>query len=79
VKSIQEELNDFVDKVQAFASNNLPSWLTPNSTFVGIRPGHNLDLLEVSFDFRIERWALAKREIPQELKDPSKPDLSVLK
>ena len=69
---IKKELDEFVNKIHAFAAQNCPSWLTPNSNFVGIRPGHNLDLLEISSDFLIDRYQILNSEIPQELKDPSK-------
>lgn len=67
-----------MDKVQAFAGCNLPSWLAPNSCFVGIRPGHNLDLLEVSFDFRIDRTTMLLSDVPDVLKDPTKADLKIV-
>jgi len=48
---------------------------------LGVIPGHNLDLLKIAFDFRIDRIFLLrmKTEIPDELKDPSKAELKVIK
>lgn len=76
---IQEELNEFLEKVQEFNASICPHWLTPNSNFVGIKPGHNLDLLEILFDYRIDRTHLLFSEMPEELKDPSKPELKIIK
>lgn len=77
-KKLEEELDELVGKMEAFISVNSPGWLTPNSTSVGIRPGHNLDLLQISFDFRVDRSEILKSETPDVLKDPSKPDLKVI-
>lgn len=75
--TIQEELNEYISKLERFVSENSPLWLTPNSHFIGIRPGHNLDLLEISFDFRIDRSTIL--EAPDLFTDPSKTELRVIK
>ncbi len=76
---IQKELDEFVGKIETFNANNAPSFLTPNSYFVGIVPGHNLDLLQISFDYRIDRSQILKAETPEILKDPSKVELTVIR
>lgn len=75
----EEELSEFVEKIEIFVATNCPSWLTSNSYFVGIKPGHNLDLLEISFDFRIDRTHMILSRTPEILKDPSKAALHVVK
>lgn len=77
--TIQEELDEFIDKVQVFAAQNTPSWLTSNSNWVGIEPGHNLDLLKIGFDFVVDRTTLLWSETPNVLKDPSRADLGIVK
>lgn len=77
--TLHEELIQFRDKIQVFVSQNCPGFLTPNSTFMGISPGNNLDVLQIGFDFRVERLAILKMEVPPELEDPSKANLKVVK
>lgn len=79
-----EELQTFIEKLNAFSIKNAPKFLTPNSHFMGIEPGHNLDLLEISFDYRIDRtWLLSQKESTfcrTTLKDPSgPPELEIIK
>ena len=75
----EEELRRFMYSVERYASSICPYWLTPNSTGVGIEPGHNLDLLKVWFDFTVSRTDLLRSETPTILKDPSEPELRVIK
>lgn len=76
--SYEKELDEFVNKLNDFSIANCPSFIESNSFFVGIIPGHNLDLLQISFDFRITRSMLLKAKTPDILKDISKPNLKVL-
>lgn len=76
--NIQEELNAFVEKILRVSYEECPSFLAPNSNFMGIIPGHNLDLLQISFDFRVDRTTLLLSETPNTLKDPLLPDLRLL-
>lgn len=77
-KNLSDELSDYVARMEAFSGQNSPSFLTPNSTFVAVVPGHNLDLLQITFDYRIDRTMMLRSEIPDALKDISKPDLKVI-
>lgn len=77
--NIQEELNEFLGRVQEFSVGICPKWLTPNSHFAGIKPGHNLDLLEIGFDFRVDRTSLLLAETPDILQDPSKAQLKIMR
>lgn len=77
--TIEEELDAFVEKLSTFSAENCPSFLTPNSNFMGIIPGHNLDLIQIAFDFRVDRMRMLLSETPNALKDPSKADLNLLK
>ena len=76
---VQGELNEFIGKLEELARSNCPSWLQSNSYSVGVMPGHNLDLLQISFDFRIERAAILAMDCPEILKDPSNTVLTVIK
>ena len=76
--NIEDELNDLLAKLNRTIALNCPSFLTPCGYFVGISPGNNLDVLQISFDFRIDRTTVLKSETPDYLKDPSKPDLKIL-
>ncbi len=75
--SHEEDLKDFVYKIEEFIHFHYPKWLTPNSTSVGVLPGHNLDLMQISFDFRIDRTDLLLSDTPDVLKDFSKADLQL--
>lgn len=79
--SAQEELNEFIRKLDEFSAKNCPKWLTPNSNFFGVEPGHNLDLLKIAFDYQISRtWLLTSKESRSFLADPSgPPTLGVVK
>ncbi len=77
--TVKEQLDKFISSIQAFNEANCPSFLCPNSYFVSIVPGHNLDLLQVSFDFRVDRTFMLLSETPEELKDMSEPDLRVVR
>lgn len=77
MKDTQEELNELVSKLEECLAANCPSWLTPNSYFVGVIPGHNLDLLQIAFDLRIDRTHMLRAQTPQALRDPSKPQLEL--
>lgn len=77
--NLDDELIEFMAKLEKFSIENCPSWLTPNSYYSGIIPGHNLDLMQISFDYKVDRSAIMKFEIPDSLKDPSKPELTVVK
>ncbi len=74
-----EELNKYVGEIEAVVNRCCPSFLTPNSSFVSVVPGHNLDLLQITFDLRIDRTSMFLSETPIELQDVSKPELKVLK
>lgn len=76
---LQKELDELVERMEIYINCNCPSWLTPNSTFMGIEPGHNLDVLKIAFDFRINRSEFLRREVPQVLKDPSLADLTLVR
>ena len=76
---MEEELNEFIARFEECISKYCPKWITPNSNFVAIEPGHNLDLLKISFDFRVNRMEFLTRDTPQFLKDISKADLSIIK
>lgn len=78
-RDLQKEINDFMEKVDQFNADNCPGWLTPNSYGVGVIPGHNLDLLQIWFDYKIDRSTILRSETPDFLKDPSKADLNVVK
>lgn len=77
--TIEEELSEFLEAFRVVSIEKCPSFLTSNSHFLGIVPGHNLDLLQISFDFKVDRWSLLKKNIPDILKDPSKAELTLLK
>lgn len=77
--NVQDELNEFIEKLGAFSIQHAPSWLKSNSYHVGILPGHNLDLLQIAFDFKVDRIYLLLSDTPDVLKDPSKGDLSLVK
>jgi hypothetical protein len=79
IGGLHEELKIFVQSIDLFINQNCPRFLTPNSNFLGIIPGHNLDLLQISFDFKVDRQQLLGATIPNELKDPSKTELTVIK
>lgn len=66
-----EELQLFIEKIEAFSAKNCPNWLCPNSIFFGVEPGHNLDLLKISLDYRIDRLFLLSLGVDDFLKDPS--------
>lgn len=78
-RNLEEELSEFVKRIQDISSEHCPDWLTSNSYSVGIMPGHNLDLLQISLDYRVNRTEFLKTEVPDILKDPSKPDLRAVK
>jgi hypothetical protein len=75
----EDDLNEFKSKLERYSTEICPNWLTPNSTTVSIIPGHNLDLLQVSFDYRVDRTGLLISETPEELKDMSKPEFHVVR
>lgn len=76
----QEELDEFLSKLQEFTNKNAPSFLTLTSYTVGVMPGSNLDILQVTLDLRIDRIAVLLSKQPIELIDPSGPPmLKVLK
>ena len=77
--NLQEELNEFIRKMEEFSHNNCPSWLTPNSNYFGVEPGHNLDLLKIAFDYRIDRTFLLSKAGRDFLQDPEKPQLGIVK
>lgn len=76
---VQDALSVFLGEINDLCHNKCPNFLTPNSHFMGVRPGHNLDLFEISFDFRIDRTSILTMDTPDVLKDPSVADLKVLK
>lgn len=78
-KGVEDELSDFLSKLNDFAQDNAPSWLASNSYFMGVMPGHHLDLLQISFDFKIDRAHVLKHGEAGFLADPSKPELKVIK
>lgn len=71
----QEELSEFIGKLDRFSSENCPKFITPNSNWFGVEPGHNLDLLKIAFDYRVDRTFLLRTDFT----DPSKPRLEVVK
>jgi hypothetical protein len=75
-----EQLQGFLRALEAFSNANCPSWLTPNSNYLGVMPGHNLDLVQIAFDYRIDRTWLLSQDEKSFLKDPSgPPELEVVK
>lgn len=77
--SPEEEINAYIERIERAAHENCPSWLTLNSNWFGIMPGHNLDLLQIAFDFKVDRAHLLKNGSPQSLLDPEKGRLTVIK
>lgn len=76
---MHEQINDFAQKLDHYSASICPSFLTPNSRHMGIIPGHNLDLFQVTLDFKVNRTDLLMAQTPNELKDMSKADLTVIK
>ena len=77
--SEQEDLNELMGRMETCLNEHCPKWLTPNSTYVGIMPGHSLDLLQIAFDLKVDRTHMLLSETPVFLKDPSKPDLNLVR
>lgn len=80
--SPEEEISAYIQRIERTVHEDCPAWLTPNSNWFGIMPGHNLDLLQIAFDFKINRSHVLKSSpdgVPAYLTDPSKPELKVIK
>lgn len=78
-EQMQEDISELLTRIDSVIAESCPAWLTPNSHFVSLVPGHNLDLLQVAFDFRVDRTSFLLSETPDFLKDPMKADLGVVK
>ncbi len=78
-EQMQEDLSEFLTHMVEASVRFCPSWLSANSYFMSIVPGHNLDLFQMSFDFRIDRTTILYTDTPDILKDPSKANLGVVK
>lgn len=77
--SLSDQLAEFMDKLDKFSMENCPPFLTPNSYCMSVVPGHNLDVMQVSFDFKIDRLAVLMSKEKNFLVDPSKPELEIVK
>ncbi len=77
--TIGEELGEFALKMEEDAMCGAPSFLTLIDRTVSIVPGSNLDMVHISFNFRLDRTTVLMSEIPEELKDPSRTVLEVVK
>ncbi len=77
--SPEEEISAYIARIERTVNEACPSWLTHNSNWFGIMPGHNLDLLQIAFDFKVDRSHLLKNGSPESLMDPEKANLRIIK